>query len=86
MTFKRNSNPRRRPLRQARDDKGWHLYEAAEKCGVSVPFLSLLERGYRPDSATDEDIARVERVLGAAVGELKPYEGTVIFHTCGGDL
>jgi len=85
VTLKRDPNPHRTPLRQARKDKGWTLKEAAEKCGVSVPFLSLLERGYRPDSATDEDIARVECVLGAPAGELQPEEEPVIYHICGGE-
>lgn len=85
MTLRRDPNPHRTPLRQARKHKGWNLKEAAEACGVSVPFLSLLERGYRPDSATDEDITRVERVLGAPAGELQPEEEPVIYHTCGGE-
>ncbi len=34
-----------RPLRRLRDERGWSLRTASERAGVSVSFLSALERG-----------------------------------------
>lgn len=34
-------------LREARQSRGWVLEQVAKKAGVSVPFLSDLERGKR---------------------------------------
>ena len=84
MTLRRDPDPSCMPLRRARKWKGWTLPKAAVECGVSMSFLCTLELGYRPTEATDEDIARVERVLGARAWELEPHK-PVIFHACGGE-
>lgn len=39
-------------LRQAREQRGWSQEEAAQKLGVSQPYLSMLERGRRSLSPT----------------------------------
>lgn len=46
-------------LRAARTRAGWTLRQAAPRLGVSVPFLSRLERGLRAPSA-----AVAERLAG----------------------
>jgi transcriptional regulator with XRE-family HTH domain len=57
-------------LRAWRDRNGWTLDEVSGLTGVSVSYLSLVERGQRePPAATKVQIARG---VGAKVGELFP--------------
>lgn len=49
-----------RPLRRLREDRGWSLRTAAERIGVSISFLSSLERG-----VSGASIATLQRIAAA---------------------
>jgi DNA-binding transcriptional MerR regulator/quercetin dioxygenase-like cupin family protein len=49
-----------RPLRRLREERGWSLRTASERTGLSVSFLSSLERG-----ATGASIATLQRLAAA---------------------
>ena len=55
-----------RPLRRRRHERGWSLRTAAERSGVSISFLSSLERG-----VTGASIATLQRLAAA-------YETTLL--------
>jgi transcriptional regulator with XRE-family HTH domain len=53
-------------LREARHSRGWVLEDVAKKAGVSIPFLSDLERGKRVISPKRlHDLARALELSGA---------------------
>ncbi len=49
-----------RPLRRLREERGWSLRTASERTGLSVSFLSSLERG-----VSGASIATLQRLAGA---------------------
>ncbi len=54
--------------RVARVRKGLFQSELAAKVGVSQPFMSLIENGYRVP--TPEQARAIEHVLGVPISEL----------------
>ena len=57
-------------LRERRTARGWSLHDLAGLTGVSVSYLSLVERGLR-QPAPDVKV-QIARALGRKVGELFP--------------
>lgn len=64
-----------RRLRALRTRKGITLREIAQECGVSISFLSLLERGMT-NIAVDK-LRRLASAYGTTVGELVAPEGDI---------
>lgn len=60
-------------LKTARRHKGWTQQEAAQKLGVSQPYLSLLEQGRRP--LTKRVLSRLQRHFDVPATEL-PVEAS----------
>ena len=55
-------------LRALRTRKGISLREVADKCGVSISFLSLLERGLT--NVAIDKLQRIAMAYGTTIGEL----------------
>src|SRR5204863_838937 len=55
-------------LKRARQYKGWTQEEAAQKLGVSQPYLSLLEQGRRP--LTKRVLSKLQRHVDVPATEL----------------
>jgi transcriptional regulator with XRE-family HTH domain len=55
-------------LKRARQHKGWTQQEAAQKLGVSQPYLSLLEQGRRP--LTKRVLSKLQRHFDVPATEL----------------
>jgi transcriptional regulator with XRE-family HTH domain len=55
-------------LKTARRHKGWTQQEAAQKLGVSQPYLSLLEHGRRP--LTNRVLSKLQRAFDVPATEL----------------
>lgn len=63
------------PLRKRRDELELRLVDVAERAGVSIGLLSMLEGGYTPNrnSATLE---RVAAAVASSVERLWPEQGS----------
>jgi transcriptional regulator with XRE-family HTH domain len=59
-------------LRAARGRSGWTQAQLAEKLGISVAYLSLLERGGRNPPMTT--VVELMRHLDASPGQILPAE------------
>jgi len=57
-------------LRAWREDRGWKLIEVSGLTGISISYLSLIERGLR-DPAPDIKV-HIARGIGATVGDVFP--------------
>lgn len=62
-------------LREFRERQGWTLAEASGLTGLSVAYLSLVERHLREPSPAVK--VRIARGVGASVAELFPAQETV---------
>jgi len=56
-------------MRQLRKAKGWSLNELSERTGISLPWLSYLDRGYEK-GISDEMKHRVAAEFGVSVKSL----------------
>jgi DNA-binding transcriptional MerR regulator/quercetin dioxygenase-like cupin family protein len=65
-----------RPLRRLRESRQWSLHEASERSGLSVSFLSALERG--ASGASIASLQRLAAAYGTTLLELfgPPEQGT----------
>jgi transcriptional regulator with XRE-family HTH domain len=57
-------------IKAHRDRRGLHLVQLAESTGLSVPFLSRVERGER--TASYRSLERIAEALGVGVRSLIP--------------